>query len=105
MPASTGASPSYVTRSVPSNAKPSTGVPSGASALAANIPAFDPRRLAVDLDRALLAGEQVDHVVGADCSFDHDPDRGGAARVSKQRTVTFSFATHRGRREMEERRK
>src|SRR5581483_6446140 len=59
MPASTGCPPPYVT-AAPSNVNPSTREPSGASASHSSIPALRPRRSA---GLALLAGEQVEHVV------------------------------------------
>src|SRR4051812_39456585 len=59
MPASTSSLPRYVTI-VPSNSKPSTDEPSGASALYASIPALRAhRRTGI----ALLAWQEIEHVV------------------------------------------
>src|SRR3954453_710816 len=90
MPASTAAAPSYVTVRSPSNVKPSTGVPSGASALHASIPTLG----AVARDRALLARQQVDHVVG------DDADRSDNAHVPQNAAGELEL----GRRQVEERR-
>src|SRR3954447_19681129 len=59
IPASTSSLPRYVTV-VPSNSKPSTGEPSGASALYASIP---PRRAHRRTGIALLPRQEVEHVV------------------------------------------
>src|SRR4051812_8399508 len=59
MPASTDSDPAYVTVA-PSSVKPSTGEPSGASALHTSIPALRSRR---SPDRHALARKEVEDVV------------------------------------------
>src|SRR3712207_5533642 len=115
MPASTGRSPSYETVSDPSKEKPSTVEPSGASALATNIPALD-HELAVGaehLQLARLSGKQVDHVVGKDNPtrrvvragvLEDDSDRGHVPRVRQHHTVPAALELEAARREIEQRR-
>src|SRR5438067_5894679 len=76
MPASTGWAPVHVT-ALSSKTKPSTGVPSGASALRRSIP---PLRGGCGADRARLARQEVDDVV-VDLALEHDPDGDDVAGV------------------------
>src|SRR4051812_47991844 len=82
MPASTGSWPVYQTVR-PSNSKPATGEPSGASALYASIPALCPQRAS---GPALLARKEIEDVVVEDrpaLAFEDDADGGELARVAQ----------------------
>src|SRR3954468_24486254 len=77
MPASTGSAPVQVT-DLYSKRNPSTGEPSGASALGRSIPAL---RSGGRTDPGRLAPQQVDDVV-VDVAVEHDPDRDDIAGIA-----------------------
>src|SRR3954469_2854521 len=100
MPASTSSLPRYVTV-VPSNSKPSTDEPSGASALYASIP---PLRAHRRTGIALLAWQEVEHVVveqgPALVGLEDNADRRDAAGVPDNPVVQYEVRA----RQVEERR-
>src|SRR4051795_6547770 len=84
MPASTSSPPRYVTV-VPSNSKPSTNEPSGASALHTSIPALRPRCRPYT---NAFARKEIEHVVVEErpwiVRLEDDAESGDLARVRQQ---------------------